>query len=71
MNRGFMPSNIYAFLIGFLMKEYAGYRWSEESAARDAGGTLTVEQLAMFIVECMGYFLSPKKISDGNFWYFV
>ena len=63
MANGFMPCNLYAILTGFLLKEYARapYRYVEDSAARDAGGALTVERLAMVIADCMNHILSPKK----------
>lgn len=63
MANGFMPCNLYALLTGFLMKGYVSvpYRYVEDSAARDAGGALTVERLAVFIADCMNHVLSPKK----------
>lgn len=71
MAKGFMPCNLYAFLTGFLLKEYVSenYRYAEGGAARvcDAGGTLTAERLAAFIAESMTYVLSPKKNHKEKF----
>ena len=64
MANGFMACNLYALLTGFLLKEYTRepYRYVEEGgAARDAGGALTAERLAVFIADVMSHILSPKK----------
>lgn len=52
VERGFMPLNIYAFLTGFLLKEYAGdpYRFSA-GIDGNFGGAMTVQKLAEFIGE--------------------
>ncbi|HZK12301.1 MAG TPA: hypothetical protein VFD10_08175, partial [Atribacterota bacterium] len=44
---GFMPCNLTAFILGFLLKDYANviYRWSNEQV----GDTLSVEKLAEMI----------------------
>jgi len=48
---GFMPANLYGFLMGFLLKEYATdqYRWSDGQAAE----TMTPEKLAESIAEAI------------------
>ena len=47
LERGFMPLNIYAFLTGFLLKEYAAdpYRYSAGTDG-NTGGAMTVQKLA-------------------------
>ena len=51
LERGFMPLNIYAFLTGFLLKEYAAdpYRYSA-GIDGNMGGAMTAQKLA----ECVG-----------------
>lgn len=50
--QGFMPCNLYAYLTGFLLKEYAQepYRFGVGTSGDD-GGRMTVEKLAEFIGE--------------------
>ena len=52
--RGFMPCNMYAYLMGFLLREYTdgSYRYGVGEAGED-GGVMTPEKLADFIDECM------------------
>ena len=47
VEQGFMPCNLYAYLTGFLLKEYAGepYRWGDETT----GGAMSAEKLAEMI----------------------
>ena len=61
LQEGFMPCNIYAFLTGFLLKEYAHepYRYSIGRDG-DEGGSLTVEKLATFIDDTIKHFASPR-----------
>lgn len=51
LERGFMPVNIYAFLTGFLLREYAGdpYRYSA-GVDGNLGGAMSASKLA----ECIG-----------------
>ena len=62
LERGFMPLNIYAFLTGFLLKEYAAdpYRFSA-GIDGNQGGAITVQKLAECIGESMKQSLSPAK----------
>ena len=62
LERGFMPLNIYAFLTGFLLKEYAGdpYRFSA-SIDGNLGGTMSVAKLAECIGESIKQALSPVR----------
>ena len=67
--KGFMPCNLYAFLAGFLMREYAQepYRYSEDEDGF-IGGTMSAEKLATFISDAMsvsaktGKFAAPKYL---------
>ena len=45
VGQGFMPCNLYAYLAGFLLKEYANetYRWGDDVAP---GGSMTADKLA-------------------------
>lgn len=58
---GFMPCNLYAFLTGFLLKEYAQepYRYSIGHDG-DEGGSLGVDKLANFIDDTIKQFQNPK-----------
>ena len=60
MANGFMPSNLYALLTGFLLKEYAGEPYRFNDAAGDFGA-MSVEHLSTFIAESMSRVLTPKK----------
>lgn len=62
MERGFMPLNIYAFLTGFLLKEYAAdpYRYSAGIDATQ-GGALNCQKLAECIGESIKQFYNPSK----------
>ncbi|MBR6887677.1 MAG: hypothetical protein IKN16_04455 [Selenomonadaceae bacterium] len=64
IERGFMPVNIYAFLTGFLLKEYAGdpYRFS---AGLDGnfGGAMSVAKLA----ECIGDSIKQTQTPTRNY----
>ncbi|MBO4400231.1 MAG: hypothetical protein J5809_00100 [Selenomonadaceae bacterium] len=62
LERGFMPVNIYAFLTGFLLKEYAGdpYRFS---AGLDGnfGGAMNSGKLAEYVAESIKQAQSQSK----------
>ncbi|MBQ6296992.1 MAG: hypothetical protein IJK81_04780 [Selenomonadaceae bacterium] len=62
IERGFMPVNIYAFLTGFLLKEYAGdpYRFSA-GIDGNLGGAMSVQKLAECINESIKQALSPVR----------
>lgn len=62
VEKGFMPLNIYAFLTGFLLKEYAGdpYRFSA-GVDGNFGGAMTVQKLAEYIGESIKQFQTPVK----------
>ena len=62
LERGFMPLNIYAYLTGFLLKEYAGdpYRFSA-GVDGDSGGAMTVQKLAECIGESIKQAMSPGR----------
>ena len=60
MANGFMPSNLYALLTGFLLKEYAGEPYRFNDAMGDFGA-MSVEHLSTFIAESMNRVLTPKK----------
>lgn len=59
---GFMPLNIYAFLTGFLLKEYAAdpYRYSA-GIDGNLGGALSVQKLAEFIGESFKQISNPAR----------
>ena len=63
LERGFMPLNIYAFLTGFLLKEYAAdpYRYSA-GVDGNQGGAMTVQKLA----ECIGESITQAKAFSKN-----
>lgn len=56
---GFMPCNLTAFIIGFLLKDYTNdiYRWSNEQV----GDTLSVEKLVEMIDEIIKQQLNPNN----------
>ena len=58
--RGFMPLNIYAFLTGFLLKEYAGdpYRFSA-GIDGNLGGAMSISKLAECISESIKQSQTP------------
>ena len=60
--RGFMPLNIYAFLTGFLLKEYAGdpYRFSA-GIDGNLGGAMSISKLAECISESIKQSQTPAK----------
>ena len=62
LERGFMPLNIYAFLTGFLLKEYAAdpYRFSA-GLDGNQGGAMTAKKLAECVGESIAQALNPKK----------
>ena len=60
--RGFMPCNLYAYLTGFLLKEYASGTFMYGSGASgDAGGRMTVERLAELIGAYMKHKVKPVR----------
>ena len=62
LERGFMPLNIYAFLTGFLLKEYAAdpYRFSA-GLDGNLGGAMTAAKLAECISESLKQATSSAK----------
>ena len=62
MEEGFMPCNLYAFITGFLLKEYSGepYRYGIGSSG-DTGGTMNAEKLSEFIGEYIKNVNTPIK----------
>ena len=56
---GFMPCNLTAFILGFLLKDYANdiYRWSNEQV----GDTLSVEKMAEMIGEIINQQINPSN----------
>lgn len=60
LERGFMPLNIYAFLTGFLLKEYAAdpYRYSA-GIDGNMGGAMTAQKLAECVGESIKQALNP------------
>ena len=62
LERGFMPLNIYAFLTGFLLKEYAAdpYRFSA-GIDGNFGGAMTAQKLAEFIGESVKQATTPVR----------
>lgn len=60
--RGFMPLNVYAFLTGFLLKEYSAepYRFSA-GIDGNAGGAMNSSKLAEFISETFKQNLQPAR----------
>jgi hypothetical protein len=59
MDIGFMPANLYGYLTGTLLKDYADakYRWSDGQAAE----TMTVEKLAEAIAEAIKHVETPMR----------
>ena len=64
IKRGFMPLNIYAFLTGFLLKEYAAdpYRYSA-GIDGNFGGAMSVQKLA----ECIGDSIKQAQTPVRNY----
>lgn len=62
IGRGFMPLNIYAFLTGFLLKEYAAdsYRYSV-GVDGNQGGAMSVAKLAECIADSMKQLVTPAR----------
>lgn len=62
LDRGFMPLNIYAFLTGFLLKEYAAdpYRFSADIEG-NFGGAMSPQKLSECISESLKQISSPTK----------
>lgn len=62
MERGFMPLNIYAFLTGFLLKEYAAdpYRYSA-GIDGNMGGAMTVQKLTECIADSIRQVVNPTR----------
>lgn len=62
LERGFMPLNIYAFLTGFLLKEYAAdpYRFSA-GIDGNLGGAMNPQKLAEFVSESIKQSFTPVK----------
>ncbi|MCG8403242.1 MAG: hypothetical protein MJA84_16855, partial [Firmicutes bacterium] len=61
IDKGFMPCNLYAFLTGFLLKEYAcdTYRYSDG----DTGDKMSVEKLA----EIIGEYIKHKNTPNSRY----
>ena len=59
---GFLPCNLYAYLMGFLMKEYAHdpYRYSIGADSYD-GGRMTAEKLKECIADCIKHTSTPNR----------
>lgn len=56
--RGFMPVNIYAVIIGFLLKEYGAEPYRVSSGGdNNIGATMNIQKLA----ECIGESMKPGK----------
>lgn len=57
MEQGFMPCNLYAFLTGFLLKEYADdtYRYSDG----ETGDKMSIDKLAEIIAEYIKHKTTP------------
>lgn len=64
MSKGFMPCDLYAYLTGFLLKEYADepYRYGIGSAGDD-GGKMSSEKLGDFI----GEYIKHKNKAINNY----
>ena len=64
LKRGFMPLNIYAFLTGFLLKEYVGdpYRFSVGTDG-NSGGAMNFSKLA----ECIGESIKQAQTPVRNY----
>lgn len=64
IERGFMPLNVYAFLTGFLLKEYAAdpYRYSA-GIDGNFGGAMSVQKLA----ECIGDSIKQAQTPLKNY----
>lgn len=62
LERGFMPLNIYAFLTGFLLKEYAAdpYRYSG-GIDGNMGGAMTAQKLAECVGESIKQAFNPAR----------
>ena len=62
LERGFMPLNIYAFLTGFLLKDYAGdpYRFSA-GIDGNQGGEMTATKLAECISDSIKQCTTPAR----------
>ena len=62
---GFTPCNLYAYLIGFLLKEYsvAPYRYSE-GVNGDNGGKISVEKLGDMIGNYIKQIVKPGKYTE-------
>lgn len=62
LERGFMPLNVYAFLTGFLLKEYAAdpYRFSA-GIDGNLGGAMNPQKLAECISDSIRQVISPTK----------
>ncbi len=62
LERGFMPVNIYAFLTGFLLKEYAGdpYRFSA-GLDGNLGGAMNPSKLAEYVAESIKQVQSQSR----------
>lgn len=62
MERGFMPLNIYAFLTGFLLKEYAAdpYRYSA-GIDGNIGGAMTAPKLTECIADSIRQVVNPTR----------
>lgn len=62
LERGFMPLNIYAAMLGFILKEYARdpYRYSA-GAEGNIGGAMTPKKLAEYIGESLKNVVTPVR----------
>ena len=65
LENGFIPSALYSYLTGFLLKEYSGepYRYSE-GIQGDHGGLMSKTQLSIMIGEYFKYLLNNKNYKE-------
>ena len=62
IERGFMPLNIYAFLTGFLLKEYAADSYLYSTGIDgNSGGAMTEQKLAEYVSDAIKQTSSPTK----------
>ena len=61
LENGFIPSALYAYLTGFLLRDYSGepYRYSE-GIQGDNGGLMSKDKLGTMIGECFKHLLNPN-----------
>lgn len=60
---GFMPNNLYAYLTGFLLKEYSeGSKYDYSvGAVGESAGSMTIERLGTDIGDCIKQAITPEK----------